>query len=210
MQTSRHLPRESGGVPTLPVPESERKEGGQNWNFVLGEGSKNRTRGTVQKWSTEVRGRRDKGIQKWSRKFRDMLVLVFNMFLRPFSAKDVVELTGKVENVLRSESKSAAVHQKETKLDEKGRSASAIMSCRCCIDHPQKWKDPNPKAGHIDILLCFQITCLVVLWPFPIPVMSRWIICNGRNSGDRFRIASNYLHATFCLLISHVAVMVTY
>ena len=37
-------------------------------------------------------------------------MLVFNMFLRPFSAKDVVELTGKVENALRSKSKSAAVH----------------------------------------------------------------------------------------------------
>ncbi len=67
-------------------------------------------------------------------------MLVFNMFSRPFSAKDVVELTGKVENALRSESKSAAVHQKETKLNEKGRSASAIMSRRRCIDHPQKWK----------------------------------------------------------------------
>ena len=32
-----------------------------------------------------------KGVQKWSRKFRDILVLVFNMFVRPFSAKDVVE-----------------------------------------------------------------------------------------------------------------------
>ena len=120
VQTSRHLPRESGGVPTLPVPESERKEGGQNWNFVLGEGSKNGTRGTVQKWSTEVRGRRDKVIQKWSRKFRDILVLVFNIFPRPFPAKDVVKLTGKAENALPSKCKSAAVHQKETKLDEKG------------------------------------------------------------------------------------------
>ena len=63
-----------------------------------------------------MRGRRDKGIQKWSRKFRDILVLVFNMFPRPFSAKGVVDLTGKVENALRSKSKSAAVHQKETKL----------------------------------------------------------------------------------------------
>ena len=67
-------------------------------------------------------------------------MLVFNMFPRPISAKDVVELTGKVENALRSESKSAAVHQKETELNEKGRSASTIMSRRRCIDHPQKWK----------------------------------------------------------------------
>ena len=49
---------ESEGVPTLPVPESERKEGGQNWNrvFWLGGVSKNGAGGTVQKWSTEVRG----------------------------------------------------------------------------------------------------------------------------------------------------------
>ena len=82
-----------------------------------------------------------KGIQKWSRKFRDILVLVPNIFPHPFSAKDVVvKLTGKVENALRSKGKSAAVHQKETKLSEKGRSASAIMLRRRCIDHPQKWK----------------------------------------------------------------------
>ncbi len=78
-----------------------------------------------------------KGIQKWSRKCRDILVLVPNIFPHPFSAKDiVVKLTGKVENALRSKGKSAAVHQKETKLNEKGRSASAIMSGRRCIDHP--------------------------------------------------------------------------
>ena len=117
------------------------KEGGQHWNFVLGGvGSKNGPGGMVRKWSTEVRGRRDKGIQKWSRRFRDILVLVFNMFLRPFSAKDVVKSIGKAGNVLRSKSKSAAVHQKETKLDEKGRSASAIMSRRRFINHPQKRK----------------------------------------------------------------------
>ena len=82
-----------------------------------------------------------KGIQKWSRKCRNILVLVHNIIPHPFSAKDVVvKLTGKVENALRSKGKSAAVHQKETKLNEKGRSASAIMSRRLCIDHPQKWK----------------------------------------------------------------------
>ena len=43
-RTARDEPRESGGVPTLPVPESERKEGGQNWNFVLG--------GGFQKWNS--------------------------------------------------------------------------------------------------------------------------------------------------------------
>ena len=67
-----------------------------------------------------MQGRRDKGTQKWSRRFRDILVLVFTIFLRPFSAKDVIELTGKAENALRSKSKSAAVHQKETKINEKG------------------------------------------------------------------------------------------
>ena len=59
---------------------------------------------------SQILAYRDKGIQKWSRKFRDMLVLVFNIFPRPFSANDVVELIGKVENALRSKSKSAAVH----------------------------------------------------------------------------------------------------
>ena len=51
-------------------------------------------------------------------------MLVFKMFPHPFSAKYVVvELKGTVENVLhgksKSKSKSAAVHQKETKLNEK-------------------------------------------------------------------------------------------
>ena len=41
-----------------------------------------------------MRGRRDKGIQKWNRGFRDILVLVFNIFLRPFSTKDVIKLIG--------------------------------------------------------------------------------------------------------------------
>ena len=79
-------------------------------------------------------------IQKWSRRFRDILVLVFDMFLRPFSARDVIKLIGKAENTLRSKSKSAAVHQKETKLDKKGRSAGAIISRRRYINHPQKRK----------------------------------------------------------------------
>ena len=59
----------------------------------------------------------------------------------PSPDKDgVVELTGKIENALRSKSKSAAVHQKETELNEEGRSAGTIMSRRRCIDYPQKWK----------------------------------------------------------------------
>ena len=72
-------------------------------------------------------------------KFRDILVPVLNIFPHPFSAKDVVvKLIGKVENALPSRGKSAAVHQKETKPNEKGRLASAIMSRRLCINHPQK------------------------------------------------------------------------
>ncbi len=121
------------------MPESEFKEGGQNWSFAglpkmeLEGWSKN---GTQKCEEDEI-----KGIQKWSRKFRDILVPVPNIFPHPFSAKDVVvKLTGKVENALRSKGKSAAVHQKETKLNEKSRSASAIVSRRRCIDHPQKWK----------------------------------------------------------------------
>ena len=54
-----------------------------------------------------------KGVQKWSRKVRNMLMLVFQMFPRPFSAKGGCESTGRVENALRSKSKSAVVHQKE-------------------------------------------------------------------------------------------------
>ena len=65
-----------------------------------------------------MRGRRNKGIQRWGTKFRDILVLVFTMFLRSFSARDVVKSTEKVENALRSKSKSV----------------------RRCIDHPQKRK----------------------------------------------------------------------
>ena len=59
---------------------------------------------------------------------------------RYIGARKDVELAGKIENALYSKSKSAAVHQKETKLDEKGRSAGAIMSRGRCIDHPQKRK----------------------------------------------------------------------
>ena len=69
------------------------RNGAKIETLYWGEGSKNETRGTIHKWSTEVRGRRGKVIQKWSRKFRDILVLVFNMFPRPFPAEDVVKLT---------------------------------------------------------------------------------------------------------------------
>lgn len=48
----------------------------------------------------------------------------------------VIKLIGKIENALRSKSKSVAVHQKETELNEEGRSAGTIMSRRRCIDYP--------------------------------------------------------------------------
>ena len=57
-------------------------------------------------------------------------MLVFNIFPRPFPIKDDVELTEKVENALRSKSKNAAVRQKETKFNEKGRSA---MDLTCVL-----------------------------------------------------------------------------
>ncbi len=111
----------------------------QNWSFAglpkmeLEGRSKNETQKCEE---DEI-----KGIQKWSRKFRDILMLVPNTFPHPFSAKDVVvKLTGKVENALGSKGKNAAVHQKETEHNKKGGSARAIMSRGRCIDHPQKWK----------------------------------------------------------------------
>ena len=53
-RTARDEPRESGGIPTLLVPESERKERGQNGNFVFG--------GRVPK--KELEGRSKNGVQK--------------------------------------------------------------------------------------------------------------------------------------------------
>ena len=132
VQTSRNKTQGIRGCPYSPSARIGTQGRGPKLELCFG--------GGFQKWSTEVRGRRDKGIQKWSRRFRHILVLVFNTFPRPFSAKTVINLTGKVENALRSKSKSTAVHQKETKFNEKSRSASAIISRRRCIDHPQKWK----------------------------------------------------------------------
>ena len=63
-------------------------------------------------------------------------MLVFNIFPRPFPTKDVIKLIGKVENALRSKSKSVVVYQKETKLNKKDRLASAIILRRRCIDYP--------------------------------------------------------------------------
>ena len=98
--------------------------------------SKNGAGGTVQKWNAKVRGRRDKGDPDVEQEFQRYIDARLYNVPRSFSAKDVVvELT---ENALLSESKSTAVRQKETKLNEKGRSASAIMSRRRCINYPQK------------------------------------------------------------------------
>ena len=68
----------------------------------------------------ELEGRSKNGVQKCEEdkikgfksgaRSSDILVLVFTMFLRPFSSKDVIKLIGKAENAFRSESKSAAVH----------------------------------------------------------------------------------------------------
>ena len=101
--------------------------------------SKNRAGGTVQKWNAKVRGRRDKGDPDVEQEFQRYIDTRLYNIPHSFSAKNVVvELTVKLENALFSESKSTAVRQKETKLNEKGRSASAIMSRRRCINHPQK------------------------------------------------------------------------
>ena len=79
VQISKDEPRESEGVPTLPVPESERKEWGQNWNFVFG--------GRVPKM--ELEGRSKNGVQKCEEdkikgsksgaRSSDILVLVFTV-----------------------------------------------------------------------------------------------------------------------------------
>ena len=113
------------------MPESKRRneaEIGALWGWVGGY--------CLPKMELEVRSKSGtrkceedeiKRVQKWSRKSRNIVVRGFQMFPRPFPAKRGCESTGKVQNALRSKSKSrsksAAVHQKETKLNEKGRSA---------------------------------------------------------------------------------------
>ena len=56
-------------------------------------------------------------------------------FPRLFPIKDVVELTEKAENALRSKSKNVAVRQKETKLNKKDRLTSAIILRRRYINY---------------------------------------------------------------------------
>ena len=68
-----------------------------------------------------------------------MTIFVSNIFSHSFSTKNVVvKLIEKIENVLYSKDKSVAVYQKKIKLNKKDRSASAIMSRRRYINHPQK------------------------------------------------------------------------
>ena len=70
--------------------------------------------GTAQKWNIKVRGRRDKGDPEVEQEVQRYIDTRLYSVPHPFSAKDVVvELTGKLEHALRSESKSTAVHQKE-------------------------------------------------------------------------------------------------
>ena len=86
-----------------------------------------------------MRGRRDEGDPEVEQEFQRYIGARLYNVPYPFSTKDVVvELTGKLKNALRSESKSTAVRQKKTKLNKKGRSAGAIMSRRYYINHPQK------------------------------------------------------------------------
>ena len=82
-------------------PKLELCFGGRLPKMELEGGSKN---GVQKCEEDEIKG------SKSGARSSDILVLVFTMFLRPFSAKDVVKSTGKVENALRSKSKSAAVH----------------------------------------------------------------------------------------------------
>lgn len=44
------------------------------------------------------------------------------------------------EYAVRSESKDAAIHPKETNFDQKGRSAGTTVSRRRCTHHPKEWK----------------------------------------------------------------------
>ena len=78
-----------------------------------------------------MRGRRDKGDPEVEQEAQRYIGARLYNVPHPFSAKDVVvELTGKLEHALRGDSKSTAVHQKEAKLNKKGRSASVIISRR--------------------------------------------------------------------------------
>ena len=56
-----------------------------------------------------MRGRREKVIQKWSRKFRDRPNTRLYILPRLFPIKDVIELREKAGNALRSKSKNVVV-----------------------------------------------------------------------------------------------------
>ena len=88
-----------------------------------------------------MRERRDKGNLKVEQEFQRYINTRLYIAPYPFSTKNVIsELIEKLENVLRSESKSTAVYRKEIELNNKGRSASAILLYRRYINYPQKWK----------------------------------------------------------------------
>ena len=72
---------------------------------------KNGAGGTVQKWNAKVRGRRDKGDSEVEQEVQRYIGARLYNVPYPFPIKDViVELIGKLENALRSESKSTAVY----------------------------------------------------------------------------------------------------
>lgn len=68
----------------------------------------------------DLEGRSKNGLQKCQEdeikgskngaRSSDILALVFAMFLRPFSAKDIIKFIGKAENASRSKSKRVAVY----------------------------------------------------------------------------------------------------
>ena len=68
---------------------------GQIWSFVgLGGRSCSLPKKELEGWSKNRTQKCDedeiKGVQKWSRRSRDILILVFKVFSRSFSPKEVV------------------------------------------------------------------------------------------------------------------------
>ena len=63
-----------------------------------------------QKWNTKVRGRRDKGDSEVEQKFKRYIDARLYNVPHPFSTKNIIiKLIEKLENILRSESKSTVV-----------------------------------------------------------------------------------------------------
>ncbi len=131
--------------------------------------SKNGAGGTIQKWNAKVRGRRDKGDSEVEQEFQRYIGARLYNVPHPFSTKNVVvELTVKLENAFRSESKSTAVRQKKIKLNEKGRLASAIIlytnainltRVKCCYNvHLKRRYRPLYRAASISLDYNLQTT----------------------------------------------------